>query len=146
MFGRPNPACPANGVLMKAKPPATPYPTAGSVMGIATGKKPYFSWRKPLTSSQPSSSERNFDGEFVFAEAFVSAGALVGASSAEAAVAKKDEATRSKRIVFMVTGDTGVRGGATSNAPEQLVSLVGKLRFMGGLCSDVVPCGGACLH
>jgi hypothetical protein len=29
---------------------------------MTTGRKPYFSSRKPLTSSHPSSGERNFDG------------------------------------------------------------------------------------
>jgi len=48
--------------LRNASAPAAPYPTAGSVIGTARGRKPYFSSRKPLTSNHPSSGERNFDG------------------------------------------------------------------------------------
>jgi len=32
---------------------------------MATGRKPYFSSRNPLTSSQPSSGDLNFDGALV---------------------------------------------------------------------------------
>ena len=62
-----------SGWLMNINPAATPYPTAGSVIGRATGRKPNFSSRKPLTSSQLSSSERNFDG----ASEVAGAGAMV---------------------------------------------------------------------
>src|SRR5262245_42525899 len=34
---------------------------AGSVMGRAIGRKPYFSLRNRLTSNQPSSGEKNFE-------------------------------------------------------------------------------------
>jgi hypothetical protein len=47
---------------MNARATAAPYPTAGSVIGIAIGRNPYFSSRKPLRSNQPSSAERSFDG------------------------------------------------------------------------------------
>jgi hypothetical protein len=63
MSGRPKPALASpSGWLRNVRPPAAPYPTAGSVIGMTMGRNPYFSSRKPLTSSQPSSAERNFDG------------------------------------------------------------------------------------
>jgi hypothetical protein len=62
MSGRPNPARVApSGWLMNTNAPAAPYPTAGSVMGLTIGRNPYFSSRKPPTSSHPSSAERNLD-------------------------------------------------------------------------------------
>jgi hypothetical protein len=37
---------------------------------MRTGRNPYFSSRKPLTSGHPSSAERNFDGAGVVSEGF----------------------------------------------------------------------------
>ncbi len=63
MSGRPKPALASpRGLLRNANAPAAPYPTAGSVIGMTTGRNPNFSSRKPLTSSHPSAAERNFGG------------------------------------------------------------------------------------
>jgi hypothetical protein len=52
------------------QPSCRPVPTAGSVIGMTIGRNPYASSRKPLTSNQPSSAERNFDGTGVASEGF----------------------------------------------------------------------------
>src|SRR5689334_11080110 len=77
---------------MRPAPP--PYPTAGSVMITGTGMKPYFSARKPLTSNQPSSGERNFETVFVSADSFVT---LVCARTAGAPSAKAIEMLKPHR-------------------------------------------------
>ena len=91
MSGRPKPgfACPS-GWLMNISPAAAPNPTAGSVIGIAIGRKPNFSSRKPLTSSQSSSAERNLDEPSeVAAAGAVAVCALTEAPERSTAIAAK---------------------------------------------------------
>jgi hypothetical protein len=100
MSGRPNPDCASlSGLLRNVKPPAAPNPTAGSVIGITTGRKPYFSSRKPLTSTHPSSAEKNLDGEAAASGGFVAV-SCAHTDAPENATANRIISVRGVRIVL----------------------------------------------
>jgi len=99
MLGRPNPSLALpSGLLMNASPPAAPYPTAGSVIGMTTGRNPYFSSRKPLTSSHPSSADRNFDGAAV-ASGVLKAVVSAPADASQSTTVIRIEIVQKKRII-----------------------------------------------